>query len=109
MFRGTTNADVPGGWLRRLVAGASVALLLLLAVAAASPAIHQWLHGDSAPEAGDSCAVVLFATGVTVAAAAIAVVLAGAAWRVERVREAAEIFVAAPRYLRLPERGPPLS
>lgn len=94
--------------LHRSIAVGAVLLTLLLSAAAASPGLHDWLHGDAGHGANDNCAVVLFATGVTLAATAIAVAALPLVWRVERARFAAEIFLASPRYLRQPERGPPV-
>ncbi len=93
----------------RCFAVGAVVLTLLLTAAAASPALHLWLHGDTVPDASDSCAVVLFASGVTLATAAVAVAALPLVWRVVRVWNAEEILLASPRYLRQPERGPPVS
>jgi hypothetical protein len=92
---------------RRILAGGAAALVFALGVFAASPALHDWLHGADATPADDGCAVVLFASGVSVPLGAIAV-----APPVERGRETRcfvpqEILLASPRYLRQPERGPP--
>jgi hypothetical protein len=94
-------------WFRRFLAAAGVALLLLLTASAASPALHHWLHGDTVDDATDNCAVVLFTAGVTLAAAAVAVAAPRLVWNDRRVRAIEEIFLASPRYLRQPERGPP--
>jgi len=104
----TADADAPAPLFHRFFAAAGVALMLLLTVAAASPALHQWLHGESAPDASDNCAVVLFASGVTLAAAVIAVAAPRIAWSEVRAHAVAEIFLVSPRYLRQPERGPPV-
>jgi hypothetical protein len=94
--------------LRRLIAALGIALVLLLGTATASPALHHWMHGDGCDEtASHSCAVVLFASGVTLMTAAIAVPAPRVAWH-DAVRPAhTEILLVAPRYLRQPERGPP--
>jgi hypothetical protein len=63
----------------RLLAGGCAALVVLLAVLAASPALHQWLHHD-AGAADHDCAVTLFQHGAGAAAAAIAV--AATVWTV---------------------------
>lgn len=56
---------------RRFVAAVSIALLLLLSAAAVSPALHEHLHEHDSDHASPahSCAVVLFATGLVLAAA----------------------------------------
>lgn len=92
--------------LQRIGAAWAAVLLLVLTLAAASPTLHEWLH-SAGVDAEDGCAVVLFASGITAAAAAIAITLPTVAWRVSRVTAYQEFFVATPRYLRLPERGPP--
>jgi hypothetical protein len=56
----------------RLLAGGCVALVVLLAVLAASPALHEWLHHD-AGGADHECAVTLFQHGADAAVAAVAV------------------------------------
>jgi hypothetical protein len=98
-------APVPS-LLRRLFAAGGAAVVLLLAILAASPALHAWIHADSHAES-DDCAVVLFASGVTLAATAIAISLPPREWAVVQPVEARDFFPAAPRYLRQPERGPP--
>lgn len=104
----------------RLLAGAGVLLVLTLTVLAASPAAHAWAHGRSdtchdhphsgshGPADDDSgCAVVLFASGLDVPAEPGALLpptyVSGGILPVT----AAEPLLSRPRYLRLPERGPP--
>ena len=65
--------------LGRLLAGGCAALVVLLAVLAASPALHEWLHHD-AGAAAHECAVTLFQHGADPAVAAVAVV--ATAWTV---------------------------
>ncbi len=102
------NSTTPSALVRRFGAALGVALLLLLTVSAASPALHHWLHTDGVTDAADNCAVVLFASGITLAATTVALAARTVVWR-ERDRLAfAEIFLASPRYLRQPERGPPV-
>ena len=94
--------------IHRTFAVGAVVLTLLLTAAAASPALHAWLHGDTTPDANDDCAVVLFTQGITLAATAIAVAALPQVWRIARAWSAEEVFLTAPRYLRQPERGPPV-
>lgn len=97
-------------FFRRFLAGGAAALVLALGMFAASPVLHDWLHGADADAAANDhgCAVVLFASGVSVPLGTIAIAPPSAEWR-EWVRPVArEIFLASPRYLRQPERGPPL-
>lgn len=92
---------------RQILAGASVALLLLLSVLAASPVLHRALHADADHDSHE-CAVVLFASGVTLALGVFAIAAPAVVWRVEPAAVLAELFLASPRYLRQPERGPPV-
>lgn len=95
-------------FFRRFLAGASAALVFALGVFAASPVLHNWLHDVDATQVDDGCAVVLFASGVSVPLGAISIAPPAAEWR-EFIRPTApEVFLVSPRYLRQPERGPPL-
>jgi hypothetical protein len=78
MFR-TSRLCAFSPLLGRLLAGGCAALVVLLAVLAASPALHEWLHHD-AGAADHECAVTLFQHGADAAVAAIA--LAATAWTV---------------------------
>jgi hypothetical protein len=95
-------------FFRRFLAGSAAALVLALGVFAASPVLHDWLHGADATTVDDGCAVVLFANGVSAPLGAIAITPPAADWRELARPIAREIFLASPRYLRQPERGPPL-
>ncbi len=106
----------PAGFFHRLVAAGSAALVLALALFAASPELHDSLHRDRCkahahdPAAeGDRCAVVLFASGVEPAPAPLEIAAPAAAWRPAAPAAAEEIFLTTPRYLRQPERGPPMA
>jgi len=94
--------------LRRLGAAGAAALVLALTVFAASPRLHEELHGADHAPVEHSCAVELFAAGVTTACAPVAALPPTVAWQAQPVVVAEEIFLAAPRYLRRPERGPPV-
>jgi hypothetical protein len=95
--------------LRRLLAAGSAVLVFALTVFAASPIAHQWLHVDDLVQGEDDCAVVLFASGVSLPAGPIHVSPPVPASVVVSPATAAEIFLVSPRYLRQPERGPPVS
>lgn len=95
-------------FLRRLGAAGGAALVLALAIFAASPELHHWLHSDASTASDDGCAVALFAGGVSVPLGAIAVVPPAAEWRETLHAPVVEILLVTPRYLRQPERGPPL-
>lgn len=94
-------------FLRRIVAAGSAALVLLLAVLAASPELHERFHAAGGTGTHDQCAVTLFANGVSLACTTTAVPLPPISWIEHAAAEPAEIFVVTPRFLRLPERGPP--
>jgi hypothetical protein len=105
----------------RLLAGFAALLVLVLSAFAASPAAHRWLHraADSgcdghvhpapAEDSGDDagCAIVLFAGGVEVPAGPAALLPPVSLAAADLTVTAAEPLLSRPRYLRLPERGPP--
>lgn len=94
--------------LRRLLAAGSAALVLALTVFAASPSAHGMLHDhDGAIHADDTCAVVLFAGGVSLPLETPAPLPPVVAWQPLVPAIAEEIFFTSPRYLHQPERGPP--
>ena len=93
--------------LRRLLATGCAALVFTLGLFAASPRLHAQLHQESDSIADDGCTVVLFANGVSLAVAAIAVPPPSLEWRDATHVRSTEIFFAWPRYLLQPERGPP--
>jgi hypothetical protein len=113
-------------FIARLGAGLCAALVLLLAVLAACPAAHAWIHGhdgqtthsvdgggthdqNQANPDDDGCAVTLFAHGVvsTATFAALAVALFFLISPVAQPREA--LCLPAPRYRLPPLCGPPQS
>lgn len=103
----TAHPMAPIALVRRIGAAWGVALLLLLSASAASPVLHHWFHADRGVDANDNCAIILFASGVVLAATAIFATAPLAEWR-EIVRpQPTRVFVRPPRYLRRPERGPP--
>ena len=96
--------------LRRVLAGGCAGLVLALTVFAASPVAHNWLHdadhenGDS----GDTCAVVMFAGGVSQPVGPFALTPPTTLAASVSLVTAADVFLVSPRYLRQPERGPPV-
>ncbi|MEO5961147.1 MAG: hypothetical protein ABIZ49_05155 [Opitutaceae bacterium] len=104
-MRSSSAADL----LCRLMAGGSAALVLALTVFAASPKLHDELHAATNVAHGDGCAVALFASGVSLPVAGLAALPPSIEWRTQTSAVAEEIFLASPRYLRQPERGPPSS
>ncbi len=104
---------------RRVLAAACAVLVLALTILAASPAAHASLHDDGhdhcrgdahghAPSSEDhSCAVVLFASGVSLPVAPVAVLPPTSVPLGVSPVTAAEVYLVSPRYLRQPERGPP--
>ena len=94
-------------FLRRLLATGCALLVFGLGLFAASPILHQQLHHNADSSADDGCAIVLFAGGVSLSLGAIAVPPPATEWCEPSRSVAEEIFLASPRYLRQPERGPP--
>jgi len=92
--------------LSRVCALLLTGTVLMLALMAASPAAHHWLHADSDHE-NHECAITLYAQGITTALVGVA--LAVVAWRQLELSQSAatELFLAAPRFLHLPGRAPP--
>jgi hypothetical protein len=96
--------------LRRVLAAICAVLVLTLTIFAASPTAHDWLHVDNVPlPADDSCAVVLFAAGVSLPLAPITAPVPVESPNAISATAAADVFLVSPRYLRQPERGPPSS
>jgi len=104
--------------LRRLGTAGLTALVLALTVFAASPTAHEWLHASDHADCHDSsttqaeedaCAVVLFAGGVSLPLDPVAVPEPVTLAQTISPATAAEIHLVSPRYLRRPERGPPVS
>lgn len=109
--------------LQRWLACGCAALVLALTIFAASPTAHAWLHderpahahtncpdhGQPAAEVDHTCAVVLFASGVSLPVEPLAITPPVDLPVGISPVTAAEVFLVSPRYLRQPERGPPLS
>lgn len=98
------------GLFRRILAGGCAALVLALTIFAASPKAHDLLHGADPEHTsdGDGCAVVLFASGISLAVGPIAVTPPTAVAQGVSPVTAADVFLVSPRFLRQPERGPPV-
>lgn len=123
-LRRTSSRKLPTAPWRVFAAGLA-ALVLGLTLAGASPDLHAWIHGEadihahaacahhgkkaSTPDAGHDdhrCAVVMFAQGFDLPVDASFAVLPFERISVV-VTDAETLFLAQPRYLRQPERGPP--
>ena len=87
----------------------ALALMLTLTVASGSPVVHDCLHTEPSQASDHQCAVVLFASGVTLAPGATELPRAEMIFRSQQVAAFEELLVVSPRYLRQPERGPPVS
>jgi hypothetical protein len=112
--------------LSRAAASLAVALVLALTVLAASPDLHERLHGNGPGVAGtshhdagrsdggraaddeDGCVVTLFAQGIVLALALLVLALAGRTLRLPAFGPGDRVSPAAPRYLRLPTQAPPV-
>jgi hypothetical protein len=101
------------GRLRRLLAAGCTGLVLGLTIFAASPAAHGALHADGDGHhhtaSNDACAVVLFASGVDLPMTAPYVTPPASTTAAASVLAATIVFLVPPRYLRQPERGPPVN
>jgi hypothetical protein len=109
--------------LARAVSALGVILVLILSVLAASPDLHERVHGLDPAHASssshavpsgqvadqeDGCIVTLFSQGVVLPLALFLLVLC-ARTRFQRAFGAPERVVPdAPRYLRLPTQAPPV-
>jgi len=109
----------------RVVAALAAGLLFALAVLAASPELHERLHGrapaavapahqgaghDGAKAAADDedgCIVTLFSQGVVLAVVLVAMAAAAAAMPACGFPILDRVSPESPRYLRLPTQGPP--
>jgi hypothetical protein len=97
------------GLLRRVLALGCACLVLGLTIFAASPSAHASLHDHDHEHAvaDDTCAVVLFASGVSLPVAPLAVFPPSDVVQSISPITTADVLLVSPRYLRQPERGPP--
>jgi hypothetical protein len=109
--------------LARAVAALAAGLLMALTVLAASPELHERLHGhgvataahqgaghprgQAAADDEDGCIVTLFSQGAVLPVALLALVAASLALRSHDLASLDRIAPESPRYLRLPAQGPP--
>jgi hypothetical protein len=109
----------------RLIAGLAVVLVMALTVLASSPELHERLHGHPAapgvthqhgvpaqgPKADDDdgCIVTLFAQGVVLALALVALAFTGQTLHAQGFAAFDRVIPEAPRYLHLPTQAPPLA
>ena len=103
------QVQLPSGLVRRILAAGCAALVLALTIFSASPSAHELLHADDHQHAvaGDTCAVVMFASGVSLPVAPFPITPPSDLQQAVSPVTAAEVFLVSPRYLRHPERGPP--
>jgi hypothetical protein len=112
--------------LERIIASLGITLVLALTVLAASPELHERLHGHelgatsaARHDAGhpipvqpvddeDGCVVTLFAQGLVLTLALLALAFTGQTLRLLDFTFADSAAPEAPRYLRLPTQAPPL-
>ena len=93
---------------RRVVAVGCALLTLALVVLAACPSLHAWLHHEKHLDNDDGCAVVLFAHGVTAAAAALAALVVAPLAFLETLPAPKLVLLSEPRFQFPPGCGPPL-
>jgi hypothetical protein len=96
-------------FLHRALAAGSAALVFALGLFAASPLLHEHLHGDAGLPAGDTCAVALFANGISAPVAFDAAPPPPAEWQTAYTVTSPGFYLDSPRYLHRPERGPPVA
>src|SRR5688572_30634887 len=104
MFTAPPKTD----FFRRLIAAGAAALVLTLTILGASPEAHEHVHHGCNHDEEHSCAVVLFAQGIWTSFDAVAVPAREIAWSEFIPLSRPELHLVAPRYLRQPERGPPV-
>jgi hypothetical protein len=106
----------------RITALLAVFLVLVLTVLAASPELHERMHGHApgapahaaahpgaaVPDDDDGCVVTLFAQGIVLALALFALAFTGQRLRLADFAVFDRIPPAAPSYLFLPTQAPPL-
>src|SRR5580658_7012015 len=111
--------------LARSTASLAIVLVLALTVLAASPELHERLHGHQvaaaahhdgglangakADDSDDGCIVTLFAQGVVLALSILALAFTGRTLRLGDFFVADRVVPESPPYLHLPTQAPPLS
>jgi len=112
--------------LARSTASLAIVLVLALTVLAASPELHERLHGhqgavavahhDGGPANGaraddsdDGCIVTLFAQGVVLTLSILALAFTGQTLRLGDFAVFDRVVPEAPPYLHLPTQAPPLA
>jgi hypothetical protein len=112
--------------LARTTASLAIGLVLALTVLAASPELHERLHGHEAAatavhhdglpgttvqadDSDDGCIVTLFAQGVVLALSILALAFTGQTLRLSDFADFDRVIPESPRYLHLPPQGPPLA
>jgi hypothetical protein len=104
--------------LTRLTAVLAIMLVLALAVLAASPDLHERLHGHdlhpvtaaghpASADDEDGCIVTLFAQGIILALSLLALAFTGQVLRLADLPASGLILPAAPQYLFQPTQAPP--
>ena len=93
---------------RRILALGCAVLVFALGVFAASPSLHEQLHAGPQAISDDSCAVVLFASGVSLVVPVVALPPSAMQWSELPRTLTRELFLESPRHLLRPERGPPV-
>jgi hypothetical protein len=111
--------------LTQATASFAAILVLVLTVLAASPELHERLHGHTPlvsgaanhsgakpaqglPDDDDGCVVTLFAQGIVLPLAILALAFAGRILRLVDACADSRLSAVAPRFLLLPSQAPPL-
>jgi hypothetical protein len=119
------NGHRQASFLTQATASFAAVLVLVLTVLAASPDLHERLHGHGPQSAGathhsgarptqglpdddDGCVVTLFAQGVVLPLAILALAFAGRVLRLVETFTDDRFAAVAPSFLLLPSQAPPL-
>ncbi len=100
----TFSFDLPR--FRRVLVALLLTHLLVVMAMAASPVLHEWIHGD-AHEGDHDCAVVLFTGGGVEAAAVVTLVVAVLVSSGSQAMPRCEWVEGLFRVLRILEHAPP--
>jgi len=92
---------------RRLLTAGSIALVLILSALGSSPELHRLIHGAADAGHEDSCAVMLFAHGVSAPFDTAVPDATPETWIALSRPETLENFLTSPPYRLQPGRGPP--
>lgn len=100
------NPHIPPPISRRIIAAGLGALVLVVAMLSAAPALHKHLH-DDADHADHECAIVYLAHGVTLATTIAAAPAPEIVWLENFPATPESLFITSPKHLLPLKCGPP--